>query len=166
MIEISKQPAQWEYFDPAVLPAYTRRRKPIGRRWVSPQDMSTVLMEQVGVVVASTLLRRIGADLSWLADGVEAPSLWRLSVLQIGGAYLVPSGVDRMRFCRGDRHFDECLSGDAAGLCVTMLSLNRIARECADKFQAPPARLRKLERALASFAASHPERRAILSVLD
>lgn len=163
---ISNQSEQWEHLEPAVLPTDIRRRKPIGRRWVSQRHMSTVLIEQVGVVLSASLLQRIGADLSWLMDDAEVPSVWRLRVLQNGGAYLVPSGIEQLRLCRKDRRFDTCVSADAGGLCATMLSVNRIAHDYANRFQIPPARLRPLEQALAQFAALHPERSSILSVLD
>jgi hypothetical protein len=156
----------WEYFDPATVPAHARRRKQIGRQRAAGELATNALFQVFGQRMAAWLLDNIQADFFWLTDGTHAPSAWGVCLLENGCAYLVPGGNEPYRLHRSDRHFDEVVSADTAGLCATMFCLNRFSHHCANQADVPPSRLKALERGLATFSELHPEGRAIRAVLN
>ena len=156
----------WEYFDSATIPAYARRRKQIGRQWPAGEVATDALVQVFGQRVSSWLLDSIQADFSWLTEGNHAPSAWRLCLLENQCAYLVPIGNEQYRLRRSDRYFDQILLADAAGLCATMLCLNRLSHHCAIQAEFPPSRLKALERGLATFSELHPYGKDIRVMLN
>lgn len=162
----SQDAGPWEYFDRSTLPVYVRRRKQIGRRWVAGEAVVDALARHFGTAISAWIVGQVEDDLSWLSGGVPVPSTWRLCLLENQAAYLVPVGTATYRLCRPDRHFDELVSADGAGLCATSLCVNRYGHHLADEGCLFSPKLVALERGLASFRELHPEGRAIRAVLD
>ncbi len=133
---------------------------------MAAESATDTLRRDFGTAVSTWIVGQVDDDLAWLCGGAVDPAAWRLCLLENQGAYLVPLGVSSYRLRRDDRHFDELLSADGAGLCATMLCVNRYGHHLAHQGWPSPSQLVALERSLASFRDLHPEGNAIRAVLD
>lgn len=118
-----------------------------------------------GTAVSTWIVGQVNDDLAWLCGGAVCPAAWRLCLPENHGAYLVPMGIFSYRLRGDDRHFGQLLSADRAGICATMLCVNRYDHHLADQWWPVSPKLAALERSLASFREVHPEGKAIRAVL-
>jgi hypothetical protein len=156
----------WQYFDLTTLPIHMRRRKQIGRKWLTGQSDSDILARRFGKRISEWILANIDDNFSWLIGDDHAPSSWRICALENGSAFLVPVGDEHYRLHQADRNFDEQVTAETAGLCVTMLCMNWFSHHCADKAEPVPKELKAIERGLHAFLEIHPNYRQIRAVLD
>jgi hypothetical protein len=156
----------WQYFDLTTCPTHIRRRKQIGRKLVCEQSDSTALVRQFGERLSEWISGNIDENFSWLTGGDQPPSRWEIWSLETGSSYLIPLGHEHYRLHRADRYFDEKITAEAAGLCVTMLCLNWFSHHCANKSDFLPKEFKAIERGLHAFFEIHPNYRQIRAVLD
>lgn len=91
---------------------------------------------------------------------------WRFIRLPEGGGYMAPDG-DRVHVVNDDNWFDKTLSGDAAGIVVTLLAINRRCWPHHDRGHAGRVQLfMQREQQLYDYIDTHPERADILRALD
>jgi hypothetical protein len=102
----------------------------------------------------------------WLTSEAESlPISWRAWQTQNRCLYFTPTDQDRWRLHRSDRHFDEILTADAAGLCATELAIDVHVSELAP-FSTSASSGRRLRQRLADYRYMHPEGPHISTVLD
>lgn len=154
----------WTYYDKKQLPPMLRRRKLIGRRRIPMIEQEDAVHMQLRMSYAE-IVSRVATATSWLRNGkLSVSQAWEVWETENCGMYLVPSGQETWHFRRDDRHFDEHLSPDAAGLCATELAINRMGN--ALPIFTAPRWLVQLESKLADFRYLHPEAAPISTVLD
>lgn len=91
---------------------------------------------------------------------------WHFIRLPEGGGYMAPDG-DRVHVVNDDNWFDKTLSGDAAGIVVTLLAINRRCWLHHDRGHAGRVQLfMQREQQLYDYIDTHPERADILRALD
>lgn len=91
---------------------------------------------------------------------------WHFIRLPEGGGYMAPDG-DRVHVVNDDNWFDKTLSGDAAGIVVTLLAINRRCWLHHDRGYAGRVQLfMQREQQLYDYIDTHPERADILRALD
>lgn len=114
----------------------------------------------------------VAAALAWLCDANSRLTntswdLWDLRETQNGAIYLVPLEEGPWRMKRSDRHFDETLTRDGAGVCASMLAISWIGHErTCDLPFCPDERIPKILKRLMRFREMHPEGAEIDRVLD
>ena len=153
----------WTYFPKEALAPHMRRRRLIGRRPTADSELDQVLSRLPQSRLSTDIMLTIASEeLAWLTDGAVACDSWTGVTLTNDGAYLVPGQLESIRLCRQDRHFDETLSADGAGLCATLFLIQNLQRR-----EVPwSVDGRKVLKQLHSFLDLHPEARAIRNVLD
>lgn len=92
--------------------------------------------------------------------------VWHFIRLPEGGGYMAPDS-DRVHLVNDDNGFDKTLSGDAAGIVVTLLAINRRCWLHHDRGYAGRVQLfMQREQQLYDYIDTHPERADILRTLD
>lgn len=99
---------------------------------------------------------------AWMERLCEAyqGGYWAFYDLNNGGFFLALDHMEPLHLVNGMNGFAGDLSGEAAGIAVSLFALNMLACESAseaiiDRYYA-----------LRDYAAQHPERRAILALID
>ncbi|PVZ84163.1 antirestriction protein [Serratia sp. S1B] len=91
---------------------------------------------------------------------------WHFIRLQNGGGYMAPD-CDKVHLINGENWFDKTVSGDAAGIILTSMAINRRCWQHHDKGDAGLVELFiQREEQLWSFIESHPECSEIYRALD
>ena len=154
---------QWTYYPRESLAPYQRRRQPIGRQLVEPNDLVWLLETIMQSPLPTDILLIIANnELAWITDGRVKTIDWLGVKLSNGSGYLMPGLLEPIRAHRSDRHFDEQISPDGAGLCVTILTMQAVQNR-EDPF---PKDRRQAFKRLFAFVEQHPDCRAIRAVLD
>lgn len=155
----------WAYYDRKLLHPLLKRRKLIGRVEVDDAAASHWAVEHLGMTLIELSDLMLSA-FRWLTSEAEPlPIVWRAWQTQNHCLYFTPTAQDRRRLHRCDRHFDEILTADAAGLCATELAIDVHVSKFA-LFSASASSGRRLKQRLADYRHMHPEGPQISTVLD
>ena len=91
---------------------------------------------------------------------------WHFIMLPAGGGYMAPD-CDRVHVVNDDNWFDKTVSGEAAGIIVTLLAINHRCWLHHDRNKAGLVQLfMQREQQLYDYIETHPERADILRALD
>lgn len=91
---------------------------------------------------------------------------WLFIRLPEGGGYMAPDS-DRVHLINADNWFDKTVSGDAAGIVLTALAINRRCWVHHDRGNAGLVQLlMQREEQLWNYIETHPERGDIIRALD